>query len=401
MLWRGTSAAGGDRRTRAGEWQRFLPLNLAGSTLGVIGLGRLGSQVAAVGRAFGMSVLAWSPHLTADRAALHAGSIAWRWTGRLRRRAGAARAEVRRRVRAERRRDRRHAPAQRGKHGPDRGGAAPAARANGYLINTSCGPIVDADALLAALHAGSIADAGLDVYDVEPVPPGHPLLTAPRTVLSPHVGFVSRRSYAVAYAGAVEDILAWLDGQPVRVQPPEECAMSSMLTAVGFVGLGAMGLPMARRLIAADHRVHVTDVVQSSVAAAVANGAIAEAHARAVADAAPVVLVSLPTPAVVSAVALGDNGLLGGAALRTYVDLSTTGRTTARQVAATLAAAGVQAVDAPVSGGVPGAVNGTLTIMVAGVPEAVAAARPFLDSLASKVVLVGPGDGAGSAGWPR
>ncbi len=78
------------------------------------------------------------------------------------------------------------------------------------------------------------------------------------------------------------------------------------------------------------------------------------------------VLVSLPTPAVVSAVALGDNGLLGGAALRAYVDLSTTGRTTARQVAATLAAAGVQAVDAPVSGGVPGAVNGTLTIMVAG-----------------------------------
>lgn len=169
--------------------------------------------------------------------------------------------------------------------------------------------------------------------------------------------------------------------------------MSSMLTAVGFVGLGAMGLPMARRLIAAGHRVHVTNVVESSVAAAVANGAIAEAHARAVADAAPVVLVSLPTPAVVSAVALGDNGLLGGAALRTYVDLSTTGRTTARQVAATLAAAGVQAVDAPVSGGVPGAVNGTLTIMVAGAPEAVAAARPFLDSLASKVVLVGPETG--------
>ena len=191
---------GEDRRTRAGEWQRFLPLNLAGSTLGVIGLGRLGSQVAAVGRAFGMSVLAWSPHLPADRAAA----------------VGAERAEFddvfeRSDVVTV------HVPLSEASTGLIGAEQLRRLGPNGYLINTSCGPIVDADALLAALHAGSIAGAGPDVYDVEPVPPGHPLLTAPRTVLSPHVGFVSRRSYAVAYAGAVEDILAWLDGQPVRV----------------------------------------------------------------------------------------------------------------------------------------------------------------------------------------
>ena len=85
-----------------------------------------------------------------------------------------------------------------------------------YLINTSRGPIVDQDALVEALHAGTIAGAGLDVFDVEPLPAGHPLLSTPRTLLSPHVGFVSRRAYRVAYGGAVEDIVAWLAGSPVR-----------------------------------------------------------------------------------------------------------------------------------------------------------------------------------------
>ncbi len=162
-----------------------------------------------------MSVLAWSPHLTADRAALHAGSIAaLDWTSTTSSRCRAAEFDA-----VFERSDVVTVGTPLSEASTGLIGAEQLRRLgpNGYLINTSCGPIVDADALLAALHAGSIADAGLDVYDVEPVPPGHPLLTAPRTVLSPHVGFVSRRSYAVAYAGAVEDILAWLDGQPVRV----------------------------------------------------------------------------------------------------------------------------------------------------------------------------------------
>jgi phosphoglycerate dehydrogenase-like enzyme len=86
-----------------------------------------------------------------------------------------------------------------------------------YLINTSRGPVVDQDGLVDALHGGMIAGAGLDVFDTEPLPHGHPLLSTPRTVLSPHVGFVSRRAYRVAYTGAVDDILAWLAGSPIRM----------------------------------------------------------------------------------------------------------------------------------------------------------------------------------------
>jgi phosphoglycerate dehydrogenase-like enzyme len=87
----------------------------------------------------------------------------------------------------------------------------------GYLVNTSRGPIVNEAALVAALHAGTIAGAGLDVYDVEPLPPGHPLLTAPNTVLTPHIGYVSEVAYAAFYGDVVEDIAAWLDGSPIRL----------------------------------------------------------------------------------------------------------------------------------------------------------------------------------------
>ena len=89
--------------------------------------------------------------------------------------------------------------------------------ASSYLINTSQGPIVDQEALVEALHAGTIAGAGLDVFDVEPLPRDHPLLFTPRTVLSPHTGFVSQQSLRVAYTGAVENISAWMAGAPIRV----------------------------------------------------------------------------------------------------------------------------------------------------------------------------------------
>jgi phosphoglycerate dehydrogenase-like enzyme len=85
-----------------------------------------------------------------------------------------------------------------------------------YLVNTSRGPIVDESALLAALHEGRIAGAGLDVYDEEPLPPGHPLRFAPNTVLTPHIGYVTTGTYEVFYREAVEDIAAWRDGAPIR-----------------------------------------------------------------------------------------------------------------------------------------------------------------------------------------
>jgi phosphoglycerate dehydrogenase-like enzyme len=85
------------------------------------------------------------------------------------------------------------------------------------LVNTSRGPIVSQDALLAALEAGTIAGAGLDVFDVEPLPVDHPLRTAPRTVLTPHIGYVSQGSYEIYYREAVEDIAAWQRGEPIRV----------------------------------------------------------------------------------------------------------------------------------------------------------------------------------------
>src|SRR6185437_3311345 len=90
-------------------------------------------------------------------------------------------------------------------------------KSTALLINTSRGPIVDETALVAALHSGEIAGAGLDVYDTEPLPQDHPLRRAPNTVLTPHVGYVTGASYAAFYGDAVEDIAAFLRGEPVRV----------------------------------------------------------------------------------------------------------------------------------------------------------------------------------------
>ena len=191
---------GEDRRTRSGQWQQFVPLDLAGSTLGIVGLGRLGSQVADIAHAFGMEVIAWSPHLTPEKAAAHhATSVEF---GELLERSNIVTV---------------HVPLNDGSRGLIGSAELNRLGDKGYLINTSRGPIVDQDALVHALHAGTIAGAGLDVFDVEPLPNDHPLLSTPRTVLSPHMGFVSQRSLRTAYTGAVEDVLAWLAGAPIRV----------------------------------------------------------------------------------------------------------------------------------------------------------------------------------------
>jgi 3-hydroxyisobutyrate dehydrogenase-like beta-hydroxyacid dehydrogenase len=164
---------------------------------------------------------------------------------------------------------------------------------------------------------------------------------------------------------------------------------------LGFVGLGVMGAPMVRRLLAAGHRVLAHDTNPAALSAAVSGGAEARGSAAAVAGEAEVVLVSLPTPAAVKAVALGPGGLADGRAMRVYVDLSTTGARAAQEVAAALAPRGVAALDAPVSGGVGGAEAGTLSVMAAGDPAAFARTRPVLETIGSNTVFVGEAVGQG------
>lgn len=149
---------------------------------------------------------------------------------------------------------------------------------------------------------------------------------------------------------------------------------------------------MTSRLLDAGHRLAVFDTRAEAIEPHARRGAGACASARAVADAAAIVLVSLPTPDVVRAVA---EELRGGAAMRTYVDLSTTGPVIAAEVAAMLGAAGVACLDAPVSGGVAGAEAGTLTIMAAGASDVFERVRPLLQALGRNVVLVGADQGQG------
>ena len=189
-----------DAAIRAGRWQHTLGPELAGRTLGVVGLGRQGSVVAKVARAFGMEVIAWSQNLTPDRAA-EAGAQAVA-KEELFSRADIVSIHV---VLSER---------TRGLVGARE---LAAMKPTAYLVNTSRGPIVDETALLTALRDRTIAGAALDVFDTEPLPREHPLRSAPNTVLTPHIGYVSTGTYEQCYADAVEDVAAFLDGAPVRV----------------------------------------------------------------------------------------------------------------------------------------------------------------------------------------
>lgn len=169
----------------------------------------------------------------------------------------------------------------------------------------------------------------------------------------------------------------------------------SNATAVGFVGLGQMGFPMARRLCQAGYSLSVFDVRRESMAALEPYGAVSMASPFEVASSADVVLVSLPTPAVVRDVALGADGLLGAKTMTAYIDLSTTGPAVAQEVGTAMASRGVAVLDAPVSGGVPGAEKGTLSLMTAGSKEVLERHRSILETLGSKVFYVGPDVGQG------
>jgi phosphoglycerate dehydrogenase-like enzyme len=185
-----------DAAVRAGGWQHTVGADLAQRTLGVIGYGRLGTRVAEVARAFGMVVIAWSQNLREAEGAtvvtkeeLLARSdiitIHLRLSDRTRGLIGAAElAQM---------------------------------KPSALLVNTSRGPIVDEAALLDALHGGRIGGAAIDVYETEPLPADHPLRSAPRTVVTPHIGYVTEATYEVFYRDAAEDVRAFADGAPVRV----------------------------------------------------------------------------------------------------------------------------------------------------------------------------------------
>ncbi|XXT42206.1 D-2-hydroxyacid dehydrogenase family protein [Sorangium sp. So ce513] len=188
-----------DRATREGRWQTTLGLGLKGKTLGLVGLGRLGGQVARVGSAFGMEVIAWSQNLTAERAA----EVGARLTTKDELFGSADVVSIHLVL----------SPRTRGLVG-----AAELARMKptAFLVNTSRGPIVDEEALVAALRGRRIAGAGLDVFEPEPLPAGHPLLALDNTVITPHLGYVTEEGYRLLYGQAVEDIRAFLDGKPLR-----------------------------------------------------------------------------------------------------------------------------------------------------------------------------------------
>ncbi|MBT5047817.1 MAG: D-2-hydroxyacid dehydrogenase family protein [Rhodospirillaceae bacterium] len=189
-----------DRSMHEGGWHHAVGIGLKGKTLGILGLGSLGTEVAKIGIAFDMSVIAWSENLTAERAAdvgvtrvekdeLFAQSdvlsihllLSERTTGIV--------------------------------------GAQELAKMKptAYLINTARGPIVDEPALIKALQEKKIAGAALDVFDVEPLPADHPFRKLDNTVLTGHTGYTVQELYPFAYGQAVEDIAGWLKGDPVRV----------------------------------------------------------------------------------------------------------------------------------------------------------------------------------------
>lgn len=188
-----------DRAVREGRWQTTLGVGLQGKTLALLGLGRLGTQVARIGQAFGMQVIAWSPRLTSERAQQANVELVTK-------QALFARADVLS-VHLVLGESTRHLV-----------GASELAllKPSALLINTARGPIVDEGALLTMLREQRIAGAGLDVFDEEPLPLDHAFRTLPNTVITPHLGYVTAETYALFYREAIEDIRAFAQGAPLR-----------------------------------------------------------------------------------------------------------------------------------------------------------------------------------------
>ena len=200
-----------DRQTRQGSWGTTIGVGLKDKTLGLMGLGHIGCRVARVGQAFEMKVVAWSQNLSEERAA-QCGvalvdkeslfresdivSVHLRLGERSRGLIGAAELDL--------------------------------MKPTAYLVNTSRGQIVEEQALIDALEQGAIAGAALETFDVEPLPPNHPLLRLPNTVLTSHIGYVTEEAYRVYYSGVVEGIRAFSNGEPLRLLNPEVLESSQL-----------------------------------------------------------------------------------------------------------------------------------------------------------------------------
>ena len=187
-------------RMHAGEpWQTFCGTEIEGKTLGVIGLGKLGSKMAGLGKAFGMNVIAWSPNLTAARC--NEVGVGYASKEALFSSADVITIHV---VLSQR---------SRGLVGRD---DIARMKPTAYLVNTSRGPVIDEAALLDALQQRKIAGAGIDVFSIEPLPRDHPFRKLDNMVLTPHLGYVSEDAFRAHYGQMVEGIAAWLKGEPMR-----------------------------------------------------------------------------------------------------------------------------------------------------------------------------------------
>ncbi|PPR11368.1 MAG: Glyoxylate/hydroxypyruvate reductase B [Alphaproteobacteria bacterium MarineAlpha11_Bin1] len=188
-----------DQATRAGAWQETVGIGLRDKALGIMGLGRIGMDVARVGIAMGMRVIAWSENLTQDRCD-EAGAVLVSKEELL----GQADFLTIHLLLSDRTR------------GLIQGADLARMKSSSYLINTSRGPIVEEAALISALENNTIAGAGLDVFDVEPLPNNHPLRNMRNTVIIPHLGYVTVENYRNWYVGTVENLRSWLDGKIIN-----------------------------------------------------------------------------------------------------------------------------------------------------------------------------------------
>ena len=202
-----------DQRSREGAWGTTVGVGLKGKTLGLLGLGHIGSLVARVGAAFDMNIIAWSQNMTAERAKECQATLVDKET--LFKEADIVSVHL---VLSDR----------------SRGlvGASELAlmKPTAYLVNISRGPIVDEKALIDVLERKAIAGAALDTFDVEPLPKDHPLFKTPNTLICPHLGYVTEESYRAFYAGIIENVRAFVSGEPVRV------INSDVLTSPQFRG---------------------------------------------------------------------------------------------------------------------------------------------------------------------
>lgn len=189
---------------REGRWQSTLGVELKGKTLGLLGLGNLGSHMAGIGNAFGMGVISWSENLSAGRAAQFNTKLVSKDELFSQSDVLSIHLQLSERTRGL-------------VSGPELALMKPTS----YLVNTSRGPIVDEAALLQALQSRKIAGAGIDVYSHEPLPPDYPFARLENVVLTPHLGYVTKETYEIFYRDAVEDIASYLGGHPVRLLNPD------------------------------------------------------------------------------------------------------------------------------------------------------------------------------------